>query len=438
MTHINIIGAGLAGCEAAWAAANRGVKVRLFEMKGAKMSPAHSNPDFAELVCSNSLRSEQDDTASGLLKMELTILGSLILEAAHATRVAAGGALAVDREKFAAYVTEKIRSHPNIEVHDNSEVTEIDQNEITIIATGPLTSDTLSEHIRDHLAPQKLHFFDAAAPIIEANTIDMELVFAASRYDKGGADYLNCAMNTEEYAAFLHELLNARLAELKDFDREAQGDLQVFEGCMPIEVLASRGEKSLLFGPLKPVGLTDPRTGKRPHAVLQLRRENIEGTCYNLVGFQTRLAFPEQKRIFRMIPGLENAEFLRYGVMHRNTYLNSPDLLEADYSMTERPNVFFAGQITGVEGYVESTSSGMVAGINAARRAMGEDSIIFPDITMIGALAHYASGYEGKNFQPSNANFGIIRPHEQEIRRKGERNAAYVKRATEWMEKNIL
>ena len=432
MHSINIIGAGLAGCEAAWAAANRGCMVKLYEMKGQKMSPAHSNPNFAELVCSNSLRSEQEDTASGLLKMELGHLGSLILQAAQATRVAAGGALAVDREKFAQYITEKIRNHPNIQVRDNVEVTAIVPHDITIIATGPLTSDALSDFIREHLAPEKLHFFDAAAPIIEADSIDMDKVFAASRYGKGGADYLNCAMDAQLYASFLHELLNARLAELKDFDREAQGNLQVFEGCMPIEVLASRGERSLLFGPLKPVGLTDPKTGKRPHAVVQLRKENAEATCYNIVGFQTRLAFPEQKRIFRMIPGLENAEFLRYGVMHRNTYLNSPGLLAPDYSMVSRPDVFFAGQITGVEGYVESTSSGMVAGINAARRAMGQSPLLFPNTTMIGALAHYVSRHQGKNFQPSNANFGIIRPHEQHIRRRGERNSAYVKRAMEF------
>ena len=408
---INVLGAGLAGCEAAWQAARLGVKVRLYEMKPKKMSPAHKSEDFAELVCSNSLRSDSVTNAVGLLKEEMRHLSSLILEAADATRVPAGSALAVDRAKFSEYITEKIRSCPNIEVIEE-EVTSIPEDGITVIATGPLTSDAMAEYIRNELGCPGLHFFDAAAPIVDAESINTDIAFFASRYDKGDADYLNCPMTKEQYDAFYDALVSAREADLHDFDKEAQKELKVFEGCMPVEVMAKRGRDTLLFGPLKPVGLNDPRHPevKCYHAVVQLRREDEHGSMYNLVGFQTHLAFPEQKRVFSMIPGLENAEFLRYGVMHRNTYLNSPGLLGADYSFLSRPGVFFAGQMTGVEGYIESAGSGLVAGLNAARLALGEEKVIFPEETMIGAMAAYVSKGTTGNFTPMNANFGIIAP----------------------------
>ena len=406
MAHINVYGAGLAGCEAAWQAATRGVSVTLYEMKPKKYTPAHHSEGFAELVCSNSLRSDRVTNAVGLLKEELSRMGSLIMEAARATQVAAGSALAVDRDQFSAYITEKIKNHPLITVVEE-EVTSIPEEGITVVATGPLTSDAMAEYIKTHIAGEGLHFFDAVAPIVDASTINMDIAFFASRYDKGDADYINCPMTREQYDAFYQALVTAEEAQLKEFDKK---ELKVFEGCMPVEVMAKRGYDTLRYGPLKPVGLTDKRTNIPSFAVVQLRREDAEGSMYNLVGFQTHLTFGEQKRVFRMIPGLENAEFLRYGVMHRNTYLPSPDLLGADYAIRSRPDVYFAGQMTGVEGYIESTGSGFVAGLNAARRALGQDPIIFPDVTMIGAMAHYISHGGMGDFVPMNANFGIIAP----------------------------
>ena len=406
--YISILGAGLAGSEAAWQAARRGVKVKLYEMKPVKYTPAHHAPTFGELVCSNSLRSDAPSNAIGLLKAEMRAMDSLIMQAADATRVPAGSALAVDRVLFSEYVTEHVRNHPNIEVIA-CECDRLPDDGITVIATGPLTSDPMAEYIRSELGCGGLHFFDAAAPIVDADSINMDVAFFASRYDKGDADYINCPMNKEQYDAFYEALISAEEAALKEFDREQQKDLTVFEGCMPVEVMARRGYETLRYGPLKPVGLIDPRVGKEFYAVVQLRKENKEGTMYNLVGIQTHLTFPEQRRVFRMIPGLENAEFLRYGVMHRNTYLNSPELLAADYSMRSRPNVYFAGQMTGVEGYIESAGSGLVAGINAARHAKGLDALIFPRKTMIGAMAQYVqNGGVSSTFVPMNANFGII------------------------------
>ena len=405
---VNIIGAGLAGSEAAWQAAKLGAHVRLFEMKPEKFTPAHHSNGFAELVCSNSLRSDCTSNAVGLLKEELRRMGSLIMEAADATRVPAGSALAVDREKFSAYVTEKIRNHPDIEVI-SKEVTEPEEG-ITVIASGPLTSDSLAQYIAETLGCQGLHFFDAAAPIVDFESINMDTAFFASRYDKGDPDYINCPMTREQYDAFYEALISAREAELKDFDRESQKDLTVFEGCMPVEVMAKRGHDTLLFGPLKPVGLVDPRTGEESYAVVQLRKENVEGTMFNLVGFQTHLAFEEQRRVFRMIPGLENAQFLRYGVMHRNTFINSPGVLNEKYQLIKRPELYFAGQMTGVEGYIESAGSGFVAGINAALAATEREALVFPETTMIGAMAAYVSRGSTGKFQPMNANFGIIEP----------------------------
>ena len=405
---VNIIGAGLAGSEAAWQAARLGAHVRLFEMKPEKFTPAHHSNGFAELVCSNSLRSDCTSNAVGLLKEELRRMGSLIMEAADATRVPAGSALAVDREKFSAYITEKIRSHPDIEVI-SKEVTEPEEG-ITVIASGPLTSDSLAQYIAETLGCQGLHFFDAAAPIVDFESINMDTAFFASRYDKGDPDYINCPMTREQYDAFYEALISAREAELKDFDRESQKDLTVFEGCMPVEVMAKRGHDTLLFGPLKPVGLVDPRTGEESYAVVQLRKENVEGTMFNLVGFQTHLAFEEQRRVFRMIPGLENAQFLRYGVMHRNTFINSPGVLNEKYQLIKRPELYFAGQMTGVEGYIESAGSGFVAGINAALAATEREALVFPETTMIGAMAAYVSRGSTGKFQPMNANFGIIEP----------------------------
>ncbi|MBE6530691.1 MAG: methylenetetrahydrofolate--tRNA-(uracil(54)-C(5))-methyltransferase (FADH(2)-oxidizing) TrmFO [Ruminococcaceae bacterium] len=426
---IDIYGAGLAGCEAAWQAARMGVKVRLFEMKPQKYTPAHHSPDFAELVCSNSLRSYSVTNAVGLLKEELRRYGSLIMSAADATRVPAGSALAVDRGLFSAYITEKIKSSPMIEVIE-AEADGVSEDGISVIATGPLTSDKMAKYISDTLGCKGLHFFDAAAPIVDFESINMDVAFFASRYDKGDADYINCPMTREQYDAFWEALISAREAELKDFDKEEQKDLKVFEGCMPVEVMAKRGHDTLLFGPLKPVGLVDPRTGTESYAVVQLRRENAQGSMYNLVGFQTHLAFPEQKRVFSMIPGLENAEFLRYGVMHRNTYLNSPDMLSPTYAMRERPNVYFAGQMTGVEGYIESAGSGFVAGLNAARAALGESEIVFPRVTMLGAMAHYVSEGTGASFVPMNANFGIIEPLAQRVKGgKRVKYEAFAKRA---------
>ncbi len=420
---IKIYGAGLAGCEAAWQAAKRGVAVELYEMKPEKYTPAHHSEGFAELVCSNSLRSDSVTNAVGLLKEELRRMGSLILEAADATRVPAGSALAVDRDKFSEYITQKIKSHPNITVI-SKEMTEVDGG-ITVIATGPLTSDAMSEYIQKELVGEGLHFFDAAAPIVDAESINMDVAFFASRYDKGDADYINCPMTEEQYNAFWEALVCAEEAELKEFDRESQKKLKVFEGCMPVEVMAKRGHDTLLFGPLKPVGLIDKRVGKQAHAVVQLRRENAEGSMYNLVGFQTHLTFPEQRRVFRMIPGLENAEFLRYGIMHRNTYINSPDKLDSTYKLISREGVYFAGQMTGVEGYIESAGSGFVAGLNAARQALGLDGIVFPRSTMIGAMASYVAEGGTGAFVPMNANFGIIEPLPMRV--KGGKIAKYEK-----------
>ena len=419
--HINVFGAGLAGCEAAWQAACRGVSVTLYEMKPKKFTPAHHSEGYAELVCSNSLRSDRVTVASGLLKEELSRMGSLIMEAARATQVPAGSALAVDRDKFSAYITEKIQSHPLITVVEE-EVTELPTEGITVVATGPLTSDPFADWLKDHLVGDGFHFFDAVAPIVDASSINMEVAFFASRYNKGDADYINCPMTREQYDAFYNALITAEEAELKDFDK----DLKVFEGCMPVEVMARRGYDTLRYGPLKPVGLVDSRTDARSFAVVQLRRENEEGTMYNLVGFQTHLTFPAQKRVFSMIPGLENADFLRYGVMHRNTYLPSPDLLDADYRLRKgygEGQVYFAGQMTGVEGYIESTGSGFVAGLNAARAAMGMDALIFPETTMIGAMAHYISHGGLGDFVPMNANFGIIPGLEHRV--KGGKLARY-------------
>ena len=406
---IHIYGAGLAGCEAAWQAAERGVRVHLFEMKPHKLTPAHHTPGFAELVCSNSLRSDSTANAVGLLKEEMRRMGSLIMRAADATRVPAGSALAVDRVLFSEYITDRIRTHPNIEIVE-AETDHVDPDVVTVIATGPLTSDKMADYIRDELGCAGLHFFDAAAPIVDYASINMDVAYFASRYDKGDADYINCPMTKEQYDAFYDALISAQEAELKDFDRESQKSLKVFEGCMPVEVMAKRGYDTLRYGPMKPVGLIDPRVGKEAYAVVQLRKENTEGTMFNLVGFQTHLTFPEQRRVFRMIPGLENAEFLRYGVMHRNTYLQSPGVLNADYSMLARSQIFFAGQMTGVEGYVESAGSGLVAGLNAARRVMGEEPLICSEDTMLGAMAAYVSRGGVGPFAPMNANFGIVRP----------------------------
>ena len=428
---VNVFGAGLAGCEAAWQIARRGINVRLFEMKPEKYTPAHHSRDFAELVCSNSLRSDSTTNAVGLLKEELRRMGSLIMEAADATRVPAGSALAVDRDKFSAYITQKIRENENITVIAG-EVTEVPDGEITVIATGPLTSDVFAEYISHELVGDGLHFFDAAAPIVDAQSINMDVAFFASRYDKGDADYINCPMTEEQYSAFWEALVTADEATLKDFDKEEQKKLKVFEGCMPVEVMARRGRDTLLFGPLKPVGLVDKRTGSKSHAVVQLRRENDEGSMYNLVGFQTHLTFPEQRRVFRMIPGLENAEFLRYGVMHRNTYINSPGKLDATYAMRDRENIFFAGQMTGVEGYIESTGSGFVAGLNAAALALGEEKTVFPKTTMIGAMAHHVSEGGSGDFVPMNANFGII--ESLPMRVKGGKIAKYEKYAERSLE----
>lgn len=429
--RIRIVGAGLAGCEAAWQAARMGVAVDLYEMKPVKYTPAHHNPNFAELVCSNSLRSNDTANAVGLLKAELSALGSLIMAAAYATQVPAGSALAVDREKFSAYISKKIKGHPLITVHAE-EVCEIDQSGITVIASGPLTSEALATKIAELTGSEQLHFYDAAAPIVDAATVDMNVAYFASRYGKGDpTDYLNCPMTKEEYEAFYRALISAEAAPLKEFDADAQAkEPKVFEGCMPVEVMARRGVDTLRYGPMKPVGLPLPGTEKEAYAVVQLRRENREGTMYNLVGFQTHLTFGEQRRVFRMIPGLGQAEFFRYGVMHRNTYLRSPGLLTPRYAMKALPTVFFAGQMTGVEGYVESTSSGFVAGVNAARLAQGKEPIDFPQTTEIGALAHYISESQTSDFQPMNANFGIIAPLPAKVKGgKVARNQAYAARS---------
>lgn len=414
--ELKIIGGGLAGCEAAWQAANRGIKVRLSEMKPLRFSPAHTNKDFGELVCSNSLKGNGLDNACGLLKEEMRRMNSLIISCADETRVPAGGALAVDRDKFAALITERIKSHENIETVSEV-VSDINTDEFTVVATGPLSDDSLNGAITALTGCEALSFFDAAAPVVTAESIDAEKTYMAARYNKGTADYINCPMTKAEYDAFYDALVSAERAQL----HENVENIKVFEGCMPVEIMAARGRETLCFGPLKPRGLPDPKTGREPYAVLQLRRDNTEGTLYNLVGFQTNLKFGEQKRVFSMIPGLENAEFVRYGVMHRNTYINSPKVLAADYSLKKYPRIFFAGQITGVEGYVESASSGMAAGINAARKMLGKEPVIFPPAMCTGALIRYITDGENKRFQPMNANFGIIEWERVKIKNKKER-----------------
>ena len=421
--NVTVIGAGLAGCEAAWQLAQRGISVPLREMKPDKMTPAHHSPGFAELVCSNSLRSDQLENAAGLLKEELRRCGSLILRCAGETRVEAGGALAVDREGFSAAVTEAVRAHPGITVAEG-EVMAIPDGEV-VIASGPLTSDALSQAIAE-LFPENsyLNFYDAAAPIVTFDSIDMDHAWFASRYDKGTADYINCALSEEEYLAFWRELTGAEEAEVHGFE-----DKNVFEGCMPVEVMARRGERTLAFGPLKPKGLPDPKTGREPYAVVQLRRDNAAGTLYNLVGFQTHLKWGEQKRVFSLIPALKNAEYVRYGVMHRNTYLNSPRLLDRYYRVRGNGRITFAGQITGVEGYVESTASGFLAGVELARRLLGQEPLDFPQETATGALALYVSREGIGDFQPMNVNFGIMPPLDHRVKGKREKNAALSRRA---------
>lgn len=421
MVRFTVVGAGLAGCEAAWQIAQSGRQVTLVEMKPYRFSPAHKNENFAELVCSNSLKAARIESAAGLLKEEMARLGSLTVPVARENSVPAGGALAVDRNLFSAAVTQRIRSHPNITVENRVfDIIAPDNDEILIIATGPLTDGKLSEEICA-LCGDCLSFYDAAAPIVTAQSIDMHRAFTASRYDRGGDDYINCPFNKPEYEAFISELINAEGAVVHDFD--------VYEGCMPIEKLAKRGIDAPRFGPMKPVGLVDPNTGHRPWACVQLRKENGSGTMYNLVGFQTNLKFPEQKRVFSMIPGLAHAEFVRYGVMHRNSFLDSPRVLNGDYSLKIRPNIFFAGQITGVEGYMESAASGIMAGRNAVLRSEGLDTAVLDGCTMIGALSRYISDESVRDFQPMGANFGILPPIEPKIRDKKERYAALAKRA---------
>ncbi len=432
MNKITVIGGGLAGCEAAWQIAEKGIKTELIEMKPAKKTPAHKSDMLAELVCSNSLKAARVDSAAGLLKEEMRRLGSICLSAADECSVPAGGALAVDRDEFSRIITEKIKSHPNITLKTET-VTELPKDGITVIATGPLTDGALAEDISKLFKGGNLSFFDAAAPIVTAESIDMDKAFYASRYGKGTDDYINCPMNKEEYTAFHNALITAESAPVHGFDRP----VNVYEGCMPIEILAKRGEDSIRFGPLKPVGLRDPRTGHRPWAAVQLRRENAAATLFNIVGFQTNLKFPEQKRVFSMIPGLENAEFMRYGVMHRNSFINSPKLLNPDLSLKSDGNIFFAGQLSGVEGYMESAASGIVAGINAAARLMGKEPLILPDFTMTGALLSYICNPAVTDFQPMGANFGIIPPIEPHIRDKRERYAALSDRSLNWFDKNI-
>lgn len=428
---VTVIGAGLAGSEAAFQAAEAGVKVDLYEMRKLKKTPAHHTDKFAELVCTNSLRANNITNAAGLLKEEMRTLDSVIISSADKHQVPAGGALAVDREGFSSEVTERVSNHPNITIH-HEEITEIPEDGITIIATGPLTSEPLAESIKEFTESEGLYFYDAAAPIIDKNTIDMDKVYLKSRYDKGEAAYLNCPMNKDEFYAFREALVTAEVAPLKSFEKE-----KFFEGCMPIEVMANRGEKTMTFGPLKPVGLEDPKTGKRPYAVVQLRQDDAAASLFNIVGFQTHLKWGEQKRIIQMIPGLENAEIVRYGVMHRNTFMNSPELLNPTYQSRKRSNLLFAGQMTGVEGYIESAASGLVAGINAARLAKGEEPVIFPQTTAMGSMAHYITHTSGKNFQPMNVNFGIFPKLPERIRDKKERYEAIANRALEDMKEVV-
>lgn len=422
MEKVTVIGAGLAGSEAAWQIAEQGVDVILYEMRPVKQTPAHHTDKFAELVCSNSLRANSLTNAVGILKEEMRRFSSIIMRSADNCSVPAGGALAVDRHEFAEAVTNSVRNHPRIEVR-HEEITEIPDG-IVVIATGPLTSPHMSERLQKLTGQEYLYFYDAAAPILDKETINMEKVFLASRYDKGEAAYLNCPMNEDEFNAFYEALITAEEVQLKEFEKQV-----FFEGCMPIEVMAKRGRQTMLFGPLKPVGLIDPRTGQQPYAVVQLRQDNSAGTLYNIVGFQTHLKWPEQKRVFSMIPGLENAEIVRYGVIHRNTFINSPRLLKPTYQYKDRETLFFAGQMTGVEGYVESAASGMVAGINAARLVKGLEPIVFPQETATGSMAHYITTANPDNFQPMNANFGLFPPLEKKIRNKKERYEKMAERA---------
>ena len=427
MTQVTVVGAGLAGSEAAWQIAERGIKVKLYEMRPVKMTPAHRGGQFAELVCSNSLRSAALTNAVGVLKEEMRRLDSIVMKAADRHAVPAGGALAVDRESFSEEITQTLSRHPNIEIY-HEEITELPEGP-AVIATGPLTSKSLSEKLKALTGEEYLYFYDAAAPIVEKDSIDMEKVFVQSRYDKGEAAYINCPMTEEEFDRFYEALIQAETAPLKDFEKEI-----FFEGCMPVEVLAKRGKKTLLFGPMKPVGLTDPRTGKQPFAVVQLRQDNSAGTLYNIVGFQTHLKWGPQKEVIRMIPGLENAEIVRYGVMHRNTFINSPKLLLPTYQFRKNDQLFFAGQMTGVEGYVESAASGLIAGINAARLVKGEEPVVPPQTTAIGSLAHYITHTDPKHFQPMNANFGLFEALPKRIRNKKERAEKYAERALDSIE----
>ncbi|HDR8161224.1 TPA: FADH(2)-oxidizing methylenetetrahydrofolate--tRNA-(uracil(54)-C(5))-methyltransferase TrmFO [Bacillus cereus] len=421
---VNVIGAGLAGSEAAYQIAKRGVQVRLYEMRPVRQTPAHHTDKFAELVCSNSLRANTLTNAVGVIKEEMRLMDSVIIRAADECSVPAGGALAVDRHEFAAKVTEYVKNHPNVTVM-NEEITDIPEGP-TIIATGPLTSPDLSAKLKELTGEDYFYFYDAAAPIVEKDSIDMNKVYLKSRYDKGEAAYLNCPMTEEEFDRFYDALIAAETVPLKEFEKEI-----FFEGCMPVEVMASRGRQTLVFGPMKPVGLEDPKTGKTPYAVVQLRQDDAAGTLYNIVGFQTHLKWGPQKEVLQLIPGLENAEIVRYGVMHRNTFINSPNLLRPTYQYKQRDDLFFAGQMTGVEGYVESAASGLLAGINAARLVQGEEPVVLPPVTAMGSMANYITATNAKNFQPMNANFGLFAPLEKKIKKKAERNEAYAARALE-------
>ncbi|ASZ20383.1 MULTISPECIES: FADH(2)-oxidizing methylenetetrahydrofolate--tRNA-(uracil(54)-C(5))-methyltransferase TrmFO [Bacillus] len=421
---VNVIGAGLAGSEAAYQIAKRGVQVRLYEMRPVRQTPAHHTDKFAELVCSNSLRANTLTNAVGVIKEEMRLMDSVIIRAADECSVPAGGALAVDRHEFAAKVTEYVKNHPNVTVV-NEEITEIPEGP-TVIATGPLTSPDLSAQLKELTGEDYFYFYDAAAPIVEKDSIDMNKVYLKSRYDKGEAAYLNCPMTEEEFDRFYEALIAAETVPLKEFEKEI-----FFEGCMPVEVMASRGRQTLVFGPMKPVGLEDPKTGKTPYAVVQLRQDDAAGTLYNIVGFQTHLKWGPQKEVLQLIPGLENAEIVRYGVMHRNTFINSPNLLRPTYQYKQRDDLFFAGQMTGVEGYVESAASGLLAGINAARLVKGEEPVVLPPVTAMGSMANYITATNAKNFQPMNANFGLFAPLEKKIKKKAERNEAYAARALE-------
>ncbi|WP_333588885.1 methylenetetrahydrofolate--tRNA-(uracil(54)-C(5))-methyltransferase (FADH(2)-oxidizing) TrmFO [Lactobacillus acetotolerans] len=428
--NVTVIGGGLAGSEATWQLAKRGINVDLYEMRPKKMTPAHKTGELAELVCTNSMRSNQLSNAVGLLKEEMRHLDSIILQAADATQVPAGGALAVDRDKFSKYVTDKLHSLKNVTFHDE-EITKIPDSGITIIATGPLTSDVLAKEIQKFSGTDSLHFFDAAAPIVAADSIDMNIVYKKSRYDRGEAAYLNCPMDKEQYDNFAKNLVHAETAQMHGFEKN-----DVFEGCMPIEVMAARGPKTMLFGPLKPVGLRDPHTGKTPYAVVQLRQDNAAASMYNIVGFQTHLKYGEQKRVFSMIPGLEHARFARYGKMHRNTYMASPEVLNASYESRKQKGLFFAGQMTGVEGYVESAGSGLVAGINAARESLGKDPVTFPKDTALGSMANYVTTTSAKHFQPMNASFALLPGLEgRRIRNKRDRHLKISERGLEDLDK---